>query len=103
VWRADLLKKTLNAFKTPQLKRKTPAVSLFLEVNGQTYLGDEVAAAGGDSGPVVSGRSGGQGAGNDAMGSQVEIPEPKCWRFAERGDCTTNPQSFRGFGRSRGH
>ena len=76
MWCADLLKKTLNAFKNPQLKRKTPAVSLFLEVNGQTYLGDEVAAAGGDSGPVVSGRSGEQGPGNDAMGSQVESPSP---------------------------
>ena len=80
---ADLLKKTLNAFKNPQLKRRTPAVALFLEVNGKTYLGDEVAAAGGDNGPV-SGQSGGQGAGKDAKGSQVEIPEPKCWLFAKR-------------------
>ena len=96
MWCADLLQKTLNAFKNPQLKRKTPAVSLFLEVNGQKYLGDEAAAAKGDGGPVVRGRSGGQGAGKDAMGSQVEIPEPECWRFAEREKARQTEYGVRG-------
>ena len=66
-----MLKKTLNAFKNPQLKKKSTAVSLFLEVNGKTYLGDDVAAAAGDGGPLVGAA---RDAGKDAMSSQVATP-----------------------------
>ena len=67
-----MLKKTLNAYKNPQLKKKSTAVSLFLEVNGTTYLGDGVAAAGDDSGPLVGAA---RDSGKDAMPSQVSTPK----------------------------
>ena len=49
----DGLKKTLNAFKTPQLKKKSTAVSLSLQVNGVNYLSDNAASAhDDDAGPA---------------------------------------------------
>ena len=40
---SDGLKKTLSAFKNPQLKKKSTAVSLSLQVDGEDYLCDNVA------------------------------------------------------------
>ena len=71
----DGLKKTLNAFKNPQLKKKSAAVSLCLRVNGAEYLcGSEAKEAGaGASGDA-------RGEGRDEKGPSLsqQSSESKC-------------------------